>query len=151
MSGFKGPGLYTITASYVDKRLDLDDGKKEDGTKLQLFKPLDDDKYGPDQQFIIANVGRDEHVIINIKSGTYLTASDDNGQITANFISPLENKVRWKIHPARGAEGAYTINSVAYNGKVVDVSGSKTDDRTPVLTYPSGGSKNQQFILNRVL
>jgi hypothetical protein len=36
MSDFTGPGYYTIVARHVDKRLDLDAGKKTDGTKLQL-------------------------------------------------------------------------------------------------------------------
>jgi hypothetical protein len=36
MSDFTGPGLYTVVARHIDKRLDLDSGNRADGTKLQL-------------------------------------------------------------------------------------------------------------------
>ncbi|KAE8162415.1 ricin B lectin domain-containing protein [Aspergillus tamarii] len=147
MSDFTGPNVYTIVARHVDKRLDLDSGKKEDGTKLQLYRPLDNDQYGPNQRFVFAHAGNDEYLIINARSGTYLTASDDSKQITANLISPLEKRVRWKIEPVKDRSGAYFIVSVAFPSKVIDISGAKTDDKTEALTYTKNGTQHQQFFL----
>ncbi|KAJ5954402.1 ricin B lectin domain-containing protein [Penicillium viridicatum] len=148
MSDFIGPNVYTVVTRLVDKRLDLDGGKKEDGTRLQLFKPYDNTQYGPNQRFVFAHVGNDEYLIINDRSGTYLTASDDNSQITGNVISPLEKRVRWKIEPVKDRSGSYFIYSVAFPKKVVDIKiATGIDDRSAVYTLPQDGAKNQQFFL----
>ncbi|KAI9930784.1 hypothetical protein MW887_011542 [Aspergillus wentii] len=57
MSDFTGPNEYIVVARHADKRLDLDDGKKEDKTKLQLFENKDNDQYGPNQRFVFADAG----------------------------------------------------------------------------------------------
>ncbi|KAE8371525.1 ricin B lectin domain-containing protein [Aspergillus bertholletiae] len=147
MSDFTGPNVYTVVARHVDKRLDLDSGNKADGTKLQLYKPLDDATYGPNQRFVFAHVGNDEYLIINAKSGTYLTASDDSKQITANLLPPLEKRIRWKIEPVKDRSGAYYIQSVAFPNKVIDISGAKADDKTAALTYTKNNKHHQQFFL----
>ncbi|PIG82086.1 hypothetical protein AARAC_000214, partial [Aspergillus arachidicola] len=73
---FTGPNLYIAIPRHAEnKRLNLDSGKKEDGTKLQLFSSMDDSTYGPDQRFLFAYAGKDEYLIINAKSGTYLTSA----------------------------------------------------------------------------
>ncbi|CAI7625247.1 unnamed protein product [Penicillium viridicatum] len=161
MSDFIGPNVYTVVTRLVDKRLDLDGGKKEDGTKLQLLytipesrrptnehKPFDNTQYGPNQRFVFAHVGDDEYLIINDRSGTYLTASDDNSQITGNLISPLEKRVRWKIEPVKDRSGSYFIFSVAFPKKVIDIKiATGIEDRSAVYTLPHDGAKNQQFFL----
>ncbi|GAQ11731.1 hypothetical protein ALT_9052 [Aspergillus lentulus] len=151
MSDFTGPGYYTIVARSVDKRLDLDGGKKTDGTKLQLYRKLDDATWGPDQQFLFAYTGVvDEYLIINAKSGTYLTASGGDGtaQITGNLISPREKRVRWKVKPVKDDSGAYYIYSVAYPENVVDVRDNGTNDGTAIITFPKRPQgQNQQFFL----
>ncbi|OJJ37957.1 hypothetical protein ASPWEDRAFT_39665 [Aspergillus wentii DTO 134E9] len=148
MSDFTGPNEYIVVARHADKRLDLDDGKKEDKTKLQLFENKDNDQYGPNQRFVFADAGNEEYFIFNIRAGTYLTASSDGkSQITGNLLSPLEKSVRWKIVPVRDGSGSYYIYSVAHPENVIDIQAAGTENRTAAITYPKNGHKNQQFFL----
>ncbi|XHG03942.1 hypothetical protein AWENTII_007225 [Aspergillus wentii] len=167
MSDFTGPNEYIVVARHADKRLDLDDGKKEDKTKLQLLyvpssdvpraavkltpcpsENKDNDQYGPNQRFVFADAGNEEYFIFNIRAGTYLTASSDGkSQITGNLLSPLEKSVRWKIVPVRDGSGSYYIYSVAHPENVIDIQAAGTENRTAAITYPKNGHKNQQFFL----
>ncbi|KAL4976062.1 ricin B lectin domain-containing protein [Aspergillus desertorum] len=149
MSDFTGAGLYTVVARHIDKRLDLDSGNRADGTKLQLYRKLDDNTWGLDQRFLFAYIGHDEYLIINAKSGTYLTApgGNDKALITGNLISPLEKRARWKVEPVKDDSGAYYIYSVAYPQNVVDVQARGTGDGTEIITFPNRAGQNQQFFL----
>lgn len=52
MSDFIGPNVYTVVTRLVDKRLDLDGGKKEDGTKLQLLYTSPESRRPTNEQWL---------------------------------------------------------------------------------------------------
>ncbi|KAM0691504.1 hypothetical protein Q7P36_010275 [Cladosporium allicinum] len=98
MSDFIGADTYAIV-SYRDPKylLDLAGGNKADGT----------------QHFVYAGVGKsgkDEYLILNVASGTYLTGgqnSKSDEYLVGSSASPKEDRVRWSVIPLRNGTGAY--------------------------------------------
>ncbi|KAB8205041.1 ricin B lectin domain-containing protein, partial [Aspergillus parasiticus] len=149
MSDFNGPGVYTIVPRHVDsKRLDVDDSD-EDNIRLQLYDPITSGKQRYDQQFMFAHLGNKEFFIISLKHGTYLTASDDEEQLTSEVLPPVNRRIRWKLHPVGDGSGAFFISSLAYPGKVIDVQYGYDDNETAIIIYPpkEDDNENQQFFL----
>ncbi|RAK71348.1 uncharacterized protein BO72DRAFT_392194, partial [Aspergillus fijiensis CBS 313.89] len=105
MSDFIGSNKYTITPRHTDKKLDLYQGSKNDGTTLQIYEAQPGN---PNQEFVFADVGNDEYLILNLGSGTYMTAnSETDAPVTGNLLPPVDQRVRWKVVPVRGGSGAY--------------------------------------------
>ncbi|KAE8326738.1 ricin B lectin domain-containing protein [Aspergillus sergii] len=143
------PGAYIIVPRHVsNKRLDVDDVTDPDNVELQLYEPLTD-REKADQVFVFAKCTESQYFIISIKNGTYLTATDDGKPITATVSSPMNKRIRWRIHPVGDGSGAFYISSVAFPGKVIDVAGGATDNHADIIIYDhkDDGSENQQFFL----
>lgn len=61
-------------------------------------------------------------------------------QLSKNPNIANHNRVKWKLH----SDGR--IESLAYPGKMLDISASKMENGTPVLLYHDTGNNNQRWI-----
>ncbi|RAH43787.1 uncharacterized protein BO95DRAFT_465516 [Aspergillus brunneoviolaceus CBS 621.78] len=99
----------------------------------------------PNQEFVFADAGNDEYLILNRGTGTYMTAnSETDAPVTGNLLPPVDERVRWKVVPVRSGSGAY---NVAYPDLVMDTFRAGTDNETPIVLWTNNGEQNQQFFL----
>ncbi|KAM0695932.1 hypothetical protein Q7P36_004415 [Cladosporium allicinum] len=109
MSDWIGPNVYRIE-SYLDttKCLSLSSGKREDGTAINIWWNNPHNLW----QFAYAGKGKsgkDEYLMLNTDSGTYLTAKEleKHNHTTGNTLPPDDPRVRWHVIPTRSGNGTY--------------------------------------------
>jgi len=148
---FNGPGVYEIVP-YQAPTLNLNswDGKLEPGAVVKTYPrgstPSDNALW---QLALVYGSGESaEYLIINVRSGFFLTATKDNYIASTPQISPTKNEARWIIKktPTHGYE-VYTItNKVPSRGEltVKDFSTQSGAD-VPAATEKDGDNQKWYF------
>ncbi|KAL7803286.1 carbohydrate-binding module family 13 [Trichoderma aethiopicum] len=136
---------YIATALSSHKAVDLDSSEAT-GRIIEY-----EGHGGKNQQWRISKITHEEYSIQSIATNTYITASSgDDAAVHASKLIPEANNVsRWKIVKASKADH-YHIYSVAHPNKVLDVTGSKQENSTPIIVYTYHGGPNQQFTFSEV-
>ncbi|KAL7947605.1 carbohydrate-binding module family 13 protein [Trichoderma barbatum] len=140
-------GIYYISTTLAShKAIDLE-GSDSTGRIIEYQT-----HGGKNQQWSITRITHEEYSIQCIATNTYITAPNgSDATARGSKLAPECNSVtRWKITEAGAKSDNWTIRSVAYPNKVLDVSGSNQADLTPILVYAYHGGSNQQFIFKEV-
>ncbi|OTA06966.1 Carbohydrate-Binding Module Family 13 [Trichoderma parareesei] len=139
-------GTYFITTALSShKAVDLD--SSEATGRIIVYEGHG----GKNQQWRVSKITHDEWSIQSVATDTYITASSgDDAAVHGSKLLPECNSVaRWKIVKANKGEN-YHIYSVAHPRKVLDVTGSKQENSTPIIAYNYHGGANQQFTFSEV-
>ncbi|GIZ37363.1 hypothetical protein CKM354_000081300 [Cercospora kikuchii] len=145
MSDFVGAGTYLIAgAKFPNMFIDLNNGNKQDGTKLSAW---DNSKSANAHwQVGYANVGKtgkEEYLLLNRASGTYLTVSDKGKEVTCTTQSPLNDVTRWNIIPLRNGTGRYWIAPVSNKTLGLHMAGGNGSKGSQIHTWSAAGDSNE--------
>ncbi|PTB62698.1 carbohydrate-binding module family 13 protein [Trichoderma citrinoviride] len=136
---------YIATALSNHKAIDLDSSEAT-GRIIEY-----EGHGGKNQQWRITKITHEEFSIQSVATNTFITAPN-GGDATAHgskLLPECNNVARWKIVKASKSDN-YHIYSVAFPNKVLDVTGSKQDNSTPIIVYNYHGGVNQQFTFKEV-
>ncbi|KAJ7475045.1 ricin B lectin domain-containing protein [Mycena latifolia] len=154
-------GVYTITNSKSQTRLDLDGGNNADGTKVQGWKPLTPDA----AEFInqlwkieyTGKLGVDSYRISNMASKTYLEIKDGDGTdgtpVTCSAAgaggdtAPYQEWEFIKI----GSNGYYKVRNVATQN-YMDIDSGSSENATKIQGWwgELDGNENQLWAFTPV-
>ncbi|ESZ98659.1 hypothetical protein SBOR_0897 [Sclerotinia borealis F-4128] len=146
---FNGPGIYEIVP-YQAPTLNLNawDGLLAAGAVVRTYArgntPSDNAKW---QMALVAGSGESaEYLIINVRSGYFLTATGDNAIVSTPQISPAEAAARWTIKstPTNGYEVFTITNKVSSRGQL-SVKDFSTQSGTDVLAASKKDADNQKW------
>ncbi|KAL6872156.1 carbohydrate-binding module family 13 protein [Trichoderma novae-zelandiae] len=136
---------YIATALSNHKAIDLDSSEAT-GRIIEY-----EGHGGKNQQWRVTKITHEEFSIQSVATSTYITAPNGNDATAhgSKLLPECNSVARWKIVKASNSDN-YTLYSVAYPSKVLDVTGSKQDNSTPIIVYNYHGGPNQQFTFKEV-
>ncbi|KAH8672874.1 ricin B lectin domain-containing protein [Tricladium varicosporioides] len=154
------PGIYAIVNAASNTAIDLYLGNANANTQINGWMHfLDNGKEGEsiNQKWLIAAVGNGFSVIMNIGTGTYISApkglapglnptQGDLARVLGNPGLPNDNYNMWQIKIF--GDGTVAISSKVYPTKFLDLANSNAKDGTPVLLWEdNNGGRNQRWKL----
>ncbi|KAL3425296.1 hypothetical protein PVAG01_02087 [Phlyctema vagabunda] len=148
-------GNWYIQNVRTDTVIDLFNGNSADGTEVNGWATSLD---GTNQHQIwtVADVGNGAVVIINVGTGTYISAppgleSSSNpspstvARVAGRLGTPIDKYLRWRIEPQ--SSGSIIFVSEAYPSKILDLTASNPQNRTPVIVWSKTITDNQRWKL----
>ncbi|KAI0549959.1 hypothetical protein F4679DRAFT_544336 [Xylaria curta] len=152
--GFSGPGLYEIVPYQApDLSANSWGGGMEPGAVVRTF-PRDRSKPSTNAIWQIALVAGSgdsaEYLIINQRTGYFLTATGDNKITSTPQISPADPATHWTIKsaPTNGYD-VFTINNKVPSRGQLNVSGSSTTSGADILSLPVSNADNTKWYFDR--
>ncbi|KZP11208.1 hypothetical protein FIBSPDRAFT_837728 [Athelia psychrophila] len=145
---FNGPGIYEIVP-YQAPTLNLNsiNGSLTSGEVIRTWTRGSPPSDNAVWQVAIAKGSGDdaEYLIINNRSGYYLTAAGEGTNVLSQQTSPSNPSARWKIHKAfRNGYDVWTINSVA-GPLQLNVDGSGLTSGTNVIAWKIENGDNTTY------
>ncbi|KAI1079618.1 hypothetical protein F5B20DRAFT_542968 [Whalleya microplaca] len=150
--GFSGPGVYEIVP-YQAPTLSANSwgGGMAAGATVKTY-PRGDRSKPPSTNAVwqLAHVAGSEsnaeYLIINIRTGYFLTATADNAVTSTPQISPNDPSCHWTIKstPTNGYD-VYTINSKVGSRGQLNVKGSSTQSGADILSWPIENGDNSKW------
>ncbi|KAI0437778.1 ricin B lectin domain-containing protein [Xylaria telfairii] len=152
--GFTGPGVYEIVP-YQAPNLSANSwgGRLEAGAVVRTYPR---DRSNPSsnavwQVALVAGSGDTaEYLIINARTGYFLTATADSTITSTPQISPTDPTTHWTIKssPTAGYD-VFTINSKVKSRGQLNVSGSSTQSGADILAWPITNTDNTKWYFDR--
>ncbi|KAF7863230.1 hypothetical protein EAF04_007312 [Stromatinia cepivora] len=147
--GFQGCGTYEIVP-YQAPSLNLNawEGKLEPGAVVRTYTrgdtPSDNAKW---QVALVAGSGDSaEYLIINVRSGYFLTATQENHVVSTPQISPTDPSARWTIKAATTHQyEVFTINNKVPGRGQLTVKDFSTHSGADVLSASAQTADNQKW------
>ncbi|RYP37892.1 hypothetical protein DL767_002764 [Monosporascus sp. MG133] len=144
--GFDGPGVYEIVP-YQAPSLDMNswEGLMKAGAVVRTYsrdKPPSTNALW--QLALVAGSGDSaEYLIINVRTGYFLTATADNAIVSTPQISPTDPTCRWTIKstPTKGYD-VYTINNKVSSRGQLSVKDYSTQSGADILSSPTADTDN---------
>lgn len=141
-------GEYRIVTSVSDsKALDVYGANTTDGTNIQIYSNLSDEK----QTFDLEYIGNGFYTIFSHYSGKSLDVEGDTYQPGTNVIISGYHEganQQWIVKPTD--DGYYTIIARS-NGLALDLANAKNEDCANVQVYTINNSAAQKWKLRRVI
>ncbi|KAI0465862.1 ricin B lectin domain-containing protein [Xylaria cf. heliscus] len=152
--GFTGPGVYEIVPFQApDLSANSWEGGLAPGAVVRTYPR---DRSNPStntlwQVALVAGSGESaEYLIINVRSGYFLTATADSTITSTPQISPTDPTTHWTIKSARtGGYDVFTINNKVQSRGQLNVSGSSTKSGADILAWPISTSDNVKWYFDR--
>ncbi|KAI3316915.1 ricin B lectin domain-containing protein [Xylariaceae sp. AK1471] len=150
--GFSGPGVYEIVP-YQAPTLNANswDGKMPPGAVVKTYTR---DKSNPSTNALwylalVAGSG-DTYLIINVRTGYFLTATADSTIVSTPQISPTDPTTHWTIKstPTNGYD-VFTINNKVASRGQLNVSGSSSQSGAEILAWPIENGDNSKWYFDR--
>ncbi|KAF5876321.1 putative chain agglutinin ssa protein [Botrytis fragariae] len=146
---FNGVGTYEIVP-YQAPTLNLNawDGLLTPGAVVRTYArgdtPSDNAKW---QVALVAGSGDSaEYLIINVRSGFFLTATGDNKIASTPQISPTDQSARWTIKASTtNGYQVFTINSKISSRGQLSVKDFSTQSGADILSATSKNGDNQKW------
>ncbi|KAI2618963.1 ricin B lectin domain-containing protein [Hypomontagnella submonticulosa] len=149
--GFTGPGVYEIVP-YQAPKLSANswEGKMEPGAVIRTYPRGDTKSPSSNAVWQLAHVAGSganaEYLIINLRTGYFLTATDDKTIVSTPQISPNDPSTHWiiKSTPTNGYD-VYTINSKITSRGQLNVKGSSSQSGADILSWPIENGDNSKW------
>ncbi|KAK9796910.1 putative chain agglutinin ssa protein [Seiridium cardinale] len=143
--GFTGAGVYEIVP-YQAPKLNLNswEGLMTAGAVVRGNSPSDNAKW---QLALVAGSGDSaEYLIINVRTGYFLTATGDNKIASTPQISPTDKTAHWTIHSTRtNGYDVYTITSKVASRGQLTVKDFSTQSGADILSATKQDADNQKW------
>ncbi|KAH7325161.1 ricin B lectin domain-containing protein [Rhizoctonia solani] len=135
-------GIYILKNCATHTVLDLFDGKKDEGTPIQGFKPHG----GDNQKWRIKFTGKGNQITIqNVKSKTYVGAASNNIQNSVKVVGSMTPLSFVMVQADKGM----TMEVADHRTYVLDLKESNPANETPVIFYNNNATSNQQWHLEK--
>ncbi|KAI0398157.1 ricin B lectin domain-containing protein [Xylariaceae sp. FL0594] len=152
--GFTGPGVYEIVP-YQAPNLSANswEGQMAAGAVVKTY-PRDRSNPSTNTLWYVALVAGSgssaEYLIINVRTGYFLTATADNTIVSTPQISPTDPTTHWTItsSPSNGYD-TFTINNKVRSRGQLNVSGSSTQSGADILSWPIENGDNSKWYFDR--
>ncbi|KAI1258222.1 hypothetical protein MGN70_001271 [Eutypa lata] len=148
--GFSGPGIYEIVP-YQAPNLSMNawDGLMQAGAEVKTYnRNRDDPSTNALWQLALVSGSGDssEYLIINVRTGFFLTATSDKKVTTTPQISPTDPSCHWTIKsmPANGYD-VYTVNNKVSSRGQLNVTGSSNKSGTEIIAWPIENTDNTKW------
>ncbi|KAI8630478.1 ricin B lectin domain-containing protein [Xylariaceae sp. FL1651] len=148
--GFTGPGIYEIVP-YQAPTLSANSwgGKMEPGAVVRTYPR---DRSNPStnalwQMALVSGSGDSaKYLIINVRTGYFLTATADQTITSTPQISPGDATAHWTIKstPTNGYD-VFTINNEVKSRGQLNVSGSSSQSGADILAWPIEDGDNSKW------
>ncbi|KAG4035475.1 hypothetical protein MFRU_001g02440 [Monilinia fructicola] len=147
--GFTGVGIYEIRPFQApDLNLNAWEGQLEPGAVVRTYTR--GDKISSNAQWQLAHVAGSgdsaEYLIINNRSGFFLTGTNDNTIASTPQISPADPTAHWIIKSAKtGQYDVYTINNKVSSRGQLSVKGSANQSGADIQSATTSNADNQKW------
>ncbi|KAI5921218.1 ricin B lectin domain-containing protein [Camillea tinctor] len=150
--GFRGPGIYEILPLQAPTlSANSWGGGMEPGAVVKTY-PRGDSSKDPDtnalwQLALVSGTGESaEYLIINIRTGYFITATADKTITSTPQISPKDPSCHWTIKstPTDGYD-VYTINNKIHSRGQLNVRYGSTSPGADILSWPIENGDNSKW------
>jgi len=153
---WKGPGLYEIIP-YQVPTLSINSwgGGTDPGEPVKLYArskpPTKTDNSVWEVALVSGSGDSAQYIIINARSGYFLTATAEDKVTSVEHKSPSDPSVLWTIKEAfTNGYQVYNINSVNSSLGQLNIRGSGNTSGTEVIAYPISSTDNTKFYFDQV-
>ncbi|KAI1735488.1 ricin B lectin domain-containing protein [Xylaria scruposa] len=152
--GFTGPGLYEIVPFQApDLSANSWGGGMQSGALVRTYAR---DRSDPQtnalwQIALVAGSGESaEYLIINDRTGYFLTATGDSEVTSTPQISPADPTTHWTIKPSpTNGYDTFTINNKVESRGQLNVSGASSSSGADILAWPITNNDNTKWYFDR--
>ncbi|KAI1756054.1 ricin B lectin domain-containing protein [Xylaria castorea] len=152
--GFTGPGLYEMVPFQApDLSANSWGGGMESGAVVRTFSR---DRSNPStnalwQVALVAGSGDSaEYLIINARTGYFLTATTDSKITSTPQISPTDPTTHWTIKSSpTGGYDVFTVDNKVKSRGQLNVSGSSGSSGADILAWPVSNTDNTKWYFDR--
>jgi len=151
---FNGPGIYAIVPfGSPEFSINSQGGSMNPGEVVKTYARGDREHPSDNALFqaaLVKGTGNDaEYLLINVRNGYYLTATEDRTITSCQQRSPRDPSVRWKIISSPSTTDkeypTFIVNSVIADRGQLNVAGDKLGGGVDILAWPIENGGNTKF------
>ncbi|RYP11226.1 hypothetical protein DL764_000182 [Monosporascus ibericus] len=151
--GFEGPGVYEIVP-YQAPTLNMNswEGRMEPGALVRTYPRGDTPSENAIWQLALVSGSGDcaEYLIINVRTGYFLTATADDTIVSTPQISPTDPTCHWSIKSSRtNGYDVYTINSKVSSRGQLSVNDFSVQSGADILSSPTANADNCKWYFDQ--